>query len=59
MSYVYMFIQKSRFSFTIVANYVDDINLTRTHDEIERTTGYLKRKFETEDQVLFWFRNSA
>jgi len=44
-----MFIKKSHFRFAIVAAYVDDMNIIRTVEELEKTTSYLKSKFEMKD----------
>ena len=44
-----VFIKKSQFGFTIVAVYVDDMNLIGTPKELARTAAHLKSKFEMKD----------
>ncbi|KAM2686026.1 hypothetical protein EV2_008967 [Malus domestica] len=44
-----MFIKKSHSGFTIVAVYVDDMNLIGTHAELEEIATYLKSEFEMKD----------
>ncbi|KAM2774472.1 hypothetical protein COP1_019357 [Malus domestica] len=41
-----MFIKKSNTGFTIVAVYVDDMNLVGTPEELNKTAEYLKSEFE-------------
>ena len=41
-----VFIKKINFGFTIVAVYVDDMNIIGTLDEIRETASYLKSEFE-------------
>ena len=44
-----IFIKKSETGFTIIAMYVDDLNLVGTPEELTRTTNYLKKEFEMKD----------
>ena len=44
-----VFIKKSELGFSILAVYVDDINLFRTPEELTKAATYLKNKFEMED----------
>ncbi|KAM2126674.1 hypothetical protein ACFX1R_006666 [Malus domestica] len=44
-----VFIKKSHSGFTIVAVYVNDMNLIRTPEELARTATHLKSKFEMKD----------
>ena len=44
-----IFIKKSEIGFTIIAMYVDNLNLIRTLEELTKTTNYLKKKFEMKD----------
>ena len=44
-----IFIKKLEIGFAIIAVYVDDINLIGTHEELTRTTKYLKNEFEMKD----------
>ena len=44
-----VFIKKTSFGFTIIAVYVDDMNIICTLDEIRETTSYLKFEFEMKD----------
>ncbi|KAM1220315.1 hypothetical protein ACFX2G_048282 [Malus domestica] len=44
-----MFIKKSNSGFVIVAVYVDDMNLVRTSEELNKTAEYLKNEFEMKD----------
>ena len=44
-----IFIKKSETGFTIIAMYVDDLNLVGTPEELTRTTNYLKNEFEMKD----------
>ena len=44
-----VFIKKSQKRFSIVAVYVDDINLIGTQEELEKTADYLKKEFEMKD----------
>ena len=44
-----IFIKKSEIRFTIIAVYVDDLNLIGTLEELIRTTNYLKKEFEMKD----------
>ena len=44
-----IFIKKSESRFTIIAVYVDDLNLVGTLEELTRTTNYLKKEFEMKD----------
>ena len=44
-----MFIKKSHFRFVIIAIHVDDMNLIRTLEELEKTASYLKSEFEMKD----------
>ncbi|KAL5755747.1 hypothetical protein ACOSQ2_020493 [Xanthoceras sorbifolium] len=44
-----VFIKKSESEFTIVAVYVDDMNLIGTPEELLKTAEYLKREFEMKD----------
>ena len=41
-----VFIKKFANGFTIVAVYVDDINLIGSPEELEKTANYLKKEFE-------------
>lgn len=45
----YVFIKKSHSGFTIVAVYVDDMNLIGTSEELERTVAHMKLEFEMKD----------
>lgn len=45
----YVFIKISNFGFAIVAVYVGDINLVWTPEELNKTTQYLKNKFNMKD----------
>ena len=42
----YIFIKKSETEFTIIAVYVDDLNLVGTPEKLTRTTNYFKKEFE-------------
>ena len=44
-----VFIKKSESGFTIVAVYVDDLNLVETPEELTKTADYLKNEFEIKD----------
>ena len=44
-----VFIKKSETRFSIVAVYVDDINLIGTPEELAKTVEYLKKEFEVKD----------
>ena len=44
-----IFIKKSESRFTIIAVYVDDLNLVGTLEELTRTSNYLKKEFEMKD----------
>ncbi|KAB2634611.1 hypothetical protein D8674_038086 [Pyrus ussuriensis x Pyrus communis] len=44
-----VFIKKSNSRFAIVAVYVDDMNLVRTSEELNKTAEYLKSEFEMKD----------
>ena len=44
-----VFIKKSQSGLTIIAVYVDDLNLIGTHEELTKTTNYLKKEFEMKD----------
>ena len=44
-----IFIKKSEIGFSIIAMYVDDLNLVGTLEELTRTTKYLKREFAIKD----------
>ena len=50
-----IFIKKSETGFAIIAVYVDNLNLIRTHEELTRTTKYLKKEFEMKDLGKFFF----
>lgn len=45
----YVFIKISNFGFAIAAVYVGDINLVWTPEELNKTTQYLKNKFNMKD----------
>ena len=45
-----VFIKKSHFDFTMVAVYVDEMNLIETLEELVRTTVHLKLEFEMKDK---------
>ena len=47
--YPCIFIKKSKTGFTIIAMYVDDLNLIGTLEELTRTAKYLKKEFEMKD----------
>ena len=47
--YPCIFIKKSKTGFTIIALYVDDLNLVGTPEKLTRTTNYLKNEFEMKD----------
>ena len=40
------FIKKSKFGLTIIAVYVDDLNLIGTPKELTKAANYLKKEFE-------------
>ena len=42
----YVFIKKFEIGFSIIAIYVDDMNLIETPEELSKTAEYLKKKFE-------------
>ena len=44
-----IFIKKLEIGFEIIVVYVDDLNLIGTHEELTRTTKYLKNEFEMKD----------
>ena len=44
-----VFIKKSKFGFTIIAVYVDDLNLIGTPEDIIKAANYLKKEFEMKD----------
>ena len=44
-----VFIKKSEIEFAIIAIYVNDMNLIRTHDELSKTVEYLNNEFEVKD----------
>ena len=44
-----VFIKKFEIGFTIIAVYVDDMNLIGTFKELSTTVEYLKKKFEVKD----------
>ena len=44
-----IFIKKSETGFTIIAMYVDDLNLVGTPEDLTRTKNYLKNEFEMKD----------
>ena len=44
-----IFIKKSETGFAIIIVYVDNLNLVGTHEELTRTTNYLKKEFEMKD----------
>ena len=44
-----VFIKKSETGFSIIAVYVDDLNLVGTHEELTKTVEYLKKEFEMKD----------
>ena len=44
-----VFIKKSKIGFTIIAVYVNDMNLTGTLEQLSKTAKYLKKKFEVKD----------
>jgi Reverse transcriptase (RNA-dependent DNA polymerase) len=44
-----IFIKRSISSFTIIAVYVDDLNIIGSPEEIEKTTKLLKNEFEIKD----------
>ena len=41
-----VFIKKSNFGLTIIAVYVDDLNLIGTPEELTKAANYLKKEFE-------------
>ena len=43
------FIKKSKFGLTIIAVYVDDLNLIGTPEELTKAANYLKKEFEMKD----------
>ena len=45
----FVFIKKTKNGLTIIAVYVDDLNLIRTPEELIKTTNYLKKEFEMKD----------
>ena len=44
-----VFIKKLEIGFTIIAIYVDDLNLIGTFEELTKTANYLKKEFEMKD----------
>ena len=44
-----VFIKKSKFGLTIIAMYVNDLNLIGTPEELKKATNYLKKEFEMKD----------
>lgn len=44
-----MFIKKSKSGFAIIAVYVDDLNIIRTHEELIETITFFKNEFEMKD----------
>ena len=42
----YVFIKKSKFGLTIIAVYVNDLNLIGTLKELTKAANYLKKEFE-------------
>ena len=44
-----IFIKKSEIGLSIIAVYVDDLNLVGTPEALTRTTNYLKNEFEMKD----------
>ena len=44
-----VFIKKSKFGLTIIAVYVDDLNLIGTLEELTKAANYLKKEFEMKD----------
>jgi Reverse transcriptase (RNA-dependent DNA polymerase) len=46
---LYIFIKRSISSFTIIAVYVDDLNIIGSPEEIEKTAKLLKNEFEMKD----------
>ena len=44
-----VFIKKSNFGLTIIAVYMDDLNLIGTLEELTKATNYLKKDFEMKD----------
>ena len=44
-----VFIKKSKFGLTIIAVYVDDLNLIGTPKELTKAANYLKKEFEMKD----------
>ena len=44
-----VFIKKSNFGLTIIAVYMDDLNLIGTLEELTKATNYLKKEFEMKD----------
>ena len=45
----YVFTKKSKNGFTIIAVYVDDLNIIRTPDELIENIKFLKKEFEMKD----------
>ena len=41
-----VYIQRSDSGFAIIAVYVDDLNIIRTPEELNKTVSYLKKEFE-------------
>ena len=56
-------INKSQSGFAIIIIYVDDLNITKTSEELSKTIKYLKKEFEMKDlrknKILPWFANWA
>ena len=44
-----VFINKYEINFVIISIYVDDLNITETHEELPKVVEYLKKEFEMKD----------
>ena len=44
--YLYIFIKKFEYEFVIITMYVDNLNITKTHEVLSKVVEYLKNEFE-------------
>ena len=56
-----VFIKRTTSGFIIIAVYMDDLNIIKTHKEIQEVATYLKDEFKMKDleknKILSWFIN--